>query len=443
MGKGNKKDSPAVIDEMLTRAYSGDDTEVPEDAIEILESAKTEKEIDEIIEALETEEEPNKSDDKGSDEKPEEKEGQGEGSEDKAPDKGDGSDTQGKDDETEPPEESPEKSDKDDDSDKGEETESEVFVIDDEFIESWEEDADKKILEKLKGIKIDEKGLKMLINAERMVGKKAQSQPEPPIAGEKEPEIDPENPLPKNVPPQPEVKSPELQKKIEEETLNALRQKPEFKDAPTDPEDFKDWLRDLNADDPERFYRFISERDKVRSELEQTVNQAVYIQKHAVEVNNALLQKEVNDIMKEFEEYGIDPSQVQGFDFTLTPDERTGILRNQILEELMLDENGQIDPRVVSVIGKAKVLNKGALKAKFIEKYGKAIIKQAINSGLSQAKADNFKRREEKKRKTLKSAAQSGSSKSSIKSFEEIIEKGDVSDIDKIIKEIEASAGIT
>lgn len=440
-GKVKEELSPSAADVLL----HNEDADINPEAFKILDEAKTVEELEEIEKVLEesaneeqeehrTEPEENKSDEPGDDnDDNDDNDETPEGEEKDTPE--DNSD------DDQPPEESPEEeSDKDEDSDKGE-SDDEIVEVNDDFIESYPDPADKKILEKMRGLKMDRKALKMLINAERMVGKREK----PPVAGDEEPEptIDIENPIPKKVPTQPEVKNPEIQKTIEKETLKLLREKSEFSDMPEDPAEIKYWLTDLNAEDPERFYRFITERDKLKNELTEVANRGLYVQKHSKEINNALLQKEVKSILNEFNEYGIE--EVDDFDFTLTPDNE-GYLRNEILEELMYDDEKKgLDPRVVQKVGDKYILVEGALKSKFIEKYGKAIVKKAILAGRQKDRVESFKKREEKKKQTLRSAAATSSNSSPTKrTFDELIENAtDAKTVEEIARQIEQSVGIT
>lgn len=329
------------------------------------------------------------------------------------------------DDNDDPLEKNPPEVDKDEDK---------VHLIDDDFIENYSEKADLKILEKLKGRRLDNESLKMLINAQRLVGKKS-----PFEQANKEPEYDEineDNPIPKNIPRQKELEDGTLREKIDAETLRRLKADERFADLPDTIEELEEWKIDVNADNPDKLYDFRNARNEVSKEVESAINKGIFIQKNSQKVNNAILKKEANSIISELKEYGINDLADAGVDLSFTTDEK-GNLRNPLMEELLLNGN-DLDDSVVTFIGDKPLILEGTLRNKFLRLKGKTLFQQAIKAAEKRAKVEKFENLENKKKKTLNSFTESGANVNSGKQrFEDILEGNDQAAIDSVLEKIE------
>lgn len=253
-----------------------------------------------------------------------------------------------------------------------------IVEITDEYINQAEE-KDRTILKGLKGSKLDEKSLGILINSQRKLGeqglelgelrKKVQS-PQP---------TEIQKAIPEQIPQQNLNEDLEVYK--ETEIYNRLRAK--YPGLPVDKNELKEYVDDMPRDDYEDYREL---KKSISKAVESDINKALYIEKNYGRINETIVNNEIIHITNELKESGIEDPASLGFDFSITED-ANGRKSNALLAQLML-KDGQLDPEVVSYYGQRAILNENALTRKFFDINRKAIIKAVTEKAKIQAARD-------------------------------------------------------
>lgn len=226
------------------------------------------------------------------------------------------------------------------------------IVITDELIGKMDlGDKEKKYIEKFKGQTLD-KLFKSFANAQQLIGKKKEEL-------FKEGQFKDTN---LNIPPKPEAK--EDASKTKDDLVYGELIK-EFNDLPKDPAERKKWLADLNYDDPEAAYRYISKREKIAQEVDTIWKQTEYLHQNYGKINDEKFHSEAEAIQRYAKEkLNLDLKEL-GYDLTIDIEGN-----NPILESLLSSEENpeNFDRNVIQEFNGVKIIKDGALAKKFFEK---------------------------------------------------------------------------
>lgn len=272
---------------------------------------------------------------------------------------------------------------------------------------------------------------------------------------------------PKLVLPEIPKDDPEIGKILEKETLKRLKAKypnmPEEIESMND-EKYKEWRRDLDADNPDNEFR----TDKARTEavVTEELAKVIYIQKElpnlyeesptevlplftnenlprlkALNDNpmNVLvedIQSEVEIIKNGLKKYGITEKDL-GIDFTITKDEK-GMPFNPILNQLIAEgktADGKLIPssKIIGSRGKTFWLKKGELARKFREEYDAQILTAVMNSKVKSDRIHKDKLKDE----TLREASGSGGGGRKALTVEDIEKEKNPERIKQILADLE------
>lgn len=313
------------------------------------------------------------------------------------------------------------------------------------------------ISKKIKG-KTNEELVEMLIDSQRNVG--ASTRPKETIETKettsyKDIKID--------------IDKPEISSLVEEQIISLLRKKyPSMPDGirSLKDEDYKEWRRDLDIDDPDNNYKddfkeakkvvednikkylfvrnelknlYVNDPIEVMDKINEADDTALYFLKKLNDNPMQLLTEELNkevDEIKQWlkEEYDLTEKDL-GIDLTIKI--KNGIPNNKVLNDLVtIEQNGVkiIDPKVVSRHAKIFWLNKGSVKERFIKKYDKLARTKYFENMISNEKDTRRKLKEA----TLKEGSGMGASTSGINlnSIEDIDKIDDPQVIDELLKKL-------
>ena len=252
-----------------------------------------------------------------------------------------------------------------------------LVEINDEYISKADE-KDRKILQGMKGRKADPELIKSFIEAQRMLGKQASElgilkgkttqQETDPTNKPKTENENLGNETPKIIPEQ-EI-TEQIQKLIDEETLNQLRNK--YTELPTDPEEIDEYFAAMNSKNPRLFQQYLRDEEAISKKVRTVFNEAIYYENNKVTLNAKSVKTAYDKIASEIKDYGIeDPAKI-GLDLTLKEDEK-GNIQNPLLNELLTTDGKNLDPNVVTMHGRAPIINADALFNKFFFKKGKVL----------------------------------------------------------------------
>ncbi len=161
----------------------------------------------------------------------------------------------------------------------------------------------------------------------------------------------------------------QVQKTKEELILTELKRKvPSLKDnlppnLDTSSQEYKDWARDLNYDDPDTFNEFRVARNEISTEIEQTYQNLNQLRSNYDKINTDIIHNEVDTIESDLKAIGADAKDL-GYDFTIAPDGS-----NALLDDLLLDsKTGEIDKALVTYVnGEVPIINTDAVRTKFFK----------------------------------------------------------------------------
>jgi hypothetical protein len=161
----------------------------------------------------------------------------------------------------------------------------------------------------------------------------------------------------------------QVQKAKEELILTELRRKvPALKDnlpptLDTSSEEYKDWARDLNYDDPDTYSEFRQARNEISAEIEQTYQNLNQLRSNYDKINADIIHNEIDTIESDLRAIGASSKEL-GYDFTIAPDGS-----NALLDDLLIDSaTGEIDNKLVTYVnGEVPIINTDAVRMKFFK----------------------------------------------------------------------------
>lgn len=290
------------------------------------------------------------------------------------------------------------------------------LVISDEYISKAPEE-DRKILAQVKGEVFSEKALKTYINAQHLIGKK-----QVPLT-----EVTKEQAIPKQ-------EIPEGYKEIlDAEVITELKR--QYPDLPntidSKSDEYKEFLRDLNYDNPEEAIKFLNVKERVAKEKAEQFEKVIYVKNNYGKINSDLLVSELSNIKSRLEKYGVTPEAL-GINLNT-------VQNNQFLDDFIKDSNGSLDPELVQYLGdgqtKVPLLRKGSIEKKFIDNYFDKIITHLK----SESRREGFQTANDKKSQlpnTLASNNTTGRGVAPI-SLEEVLNSNDSDFINKQLEKLE------
>lgn len=271
-----------------------------------------------------------------------------------------------------------------------------VFVIDDVFISNAPE-ADRNLLKPLKGETFSEKGLKVILDSQRHIGKLSNE-----IGALKQQPTKQEENFTSGQP-----LTEELVKVKNDIVFNQLAKKypglnSEDGPVPLDRNsaEFKEFLTDLRDDDPAGYVTFFRDQESLELKAEQDIRQAIKIQQEHPQMNEAVLTSEIESIKSQLKDvWGVESDEEfkqLGIDLQLAKDDSGKLNNSFILDLLLTEDKKQVDPSLYNVIGtqnKIALLKKGAVKQKFFE----SLLPKIVTHVRERARADGYKKANEKK----------------------------------------------
>lgn len=259
---------------------------------------------------------------------------------------------------------------------------------------------------------------------------------------------------------------PEIGKILEKETLKRLKAKyPNMPDVESmDSAEYKDWRRDLDADDPDN--EFKASKAQTEKVVKDELSKIIYIQKELPNLyeespqeviplftkdnlprlkalNDNPMNVLIEDIQSEIElirnglkKYGITEKDL-GIDFTITKDEK-GMPFNPVLNELITEKklaDGTAVPsaKIIGTRGKTFWLKKGELARKFREEYDDKILTAFFNHKVKSDKIHKDKLKDE----SLREASGSGQGGKKALTVEDIEKENNPERIKQIIADLE------
>jgi hypothetical protein len=195
-------------------------------------------------------------------------------------------------------------------------------------------------------LKNDKDVIKALINTQKEIGKQPENDNQ--IANESNtdqafvlPEVE-TIPSPDKLPPIPED-DPKVKEAINAQLAKRLKDK--YPDMPTDFDsvEHKEWLRDLQDDDPRASLKFVQDFDATENQVKADAKEAFYISGNFKKINNSVVEGEVKLLQAELAKYGItDPKKELGIDLTLEKD-AGGVYFNETLNTILLQNQDAVE----------------------------------------------------------------------------------------------------
>lgn len=199
-----------------------------------------------------------------------------------------------------------------------------IVKVDDSYISSQPVEY-RAYLEGIKGEQLSPKALKNYINSQDYIAKQKQAR---------------ETQSQQQLPPDVQTQIAEITKQI---TRNNLKAK--FPDMPIEAvqseDGFKEWLRDLNIDDPMQMYDVREEYRKIHDDTQRVAGELHYISNNWETLANEAMVKEIDKFKADLAKKGIKPEDL-GIDLTYDPQKK-----NDYITESVLKRNGQLDNGVV------------------------------------------------------------------------------------------------
>lgn len=318
------------LQEMM--GYEGD-SGIDEESLKKLDSANTDEEINALLNEVENSVDadravtPDKEEKEPTEEKPE--------GEEEVPE---GDDT---------PDENP---DEEPDPETPEEDEPKEPVLTDEILSKYPEE-ERKALEKYKGKSFSEI-TKALANSQSLIGKKETENEQ--LKTEQREDY-PEQPT-----------DDKVEQVISSQVEARIRAK--YPNYPTDPEEQKEFRRELFGDDPMTYRQFEREVDKVEADIRRQINTVLYINNNHSKINADRTTQAISTIERQLKNMGVDDPKVLGFDLEVKTNE-DGSTSNALIDSLRLDKSGKPDPRFHKFVGNVALLDPETVVSKlFMEK---------------------------------------------------------------------------
>ena len=299
--------------------------------------------------------------------------------------------------------------------------------------------------------------IKILVDTQKSVGRQDTNQFEKKVPNYQDIKID--------------FNSPEISQILEKEMISLLKEKyPSMPDniQSFNDEEYKEWRRDLNIDEPDN--TFIEDYKRIRGLVEDNTKKFLFVKdelknlytdnpfeiyerikdadadklRALKELNDNPTQVLFNDINEEIskirnwlkQKYNLTENDI-GIKLEIQKD-RNGNPYNEVLNSLMVKKypNGEIylDPEVITTHAKVFWLNKDSLFNKFVKEYEL----QAQKTYFEKMLFEDKKKRQTLKRETLKEGVGTGSSSGTRRyTLEDIENINNPEIINKIIKELE------
>jgi hypothetical protein len=294
-------------------------------------------------------------------------------------------------------------------------------LIDDDFIAKQPE-ANRKMLQNVKGEYMSPKALDIYINAQRLIGKKQQA------AQEKQVKL---NEIAQNPPAVKEV--PQAQKDIpsyvDAEVYKELKR--QFPELPSDPKERRTYLNEKNVEDGMYVQDVLRAEQAIRTDITKQVEQFQYIQNNATEINDNLIDTQLETIKSNIGQFGLDVKEDLGIDLGNEED----------VKKLLFDSQGNLDRSMVTYIGGTAIIKENALTLKFMSQYlpkvseklkekQQALVaaeKAKMEAEIKKARKDGFESANKKKPNSTLAAAKIGK-QDDIELTDEVIEGLDSSE---------------
>lgn len=242
----------------------------------------------------------------------------------------------------------------------GNQEKSGKFVLTDEVINSYPEEY-RGVLSKYKG-KDESEIIKALVNANKLISKRQeQSTVESKIETESKNEVIPD--------------SDEVKSLLDAEIIKRL--KTEYEDFPDTLDDLNFFLRDKFDEDPMKYNKVVSDVQGIKETVNNDYKRVLYLQNNYQQLNQESIKGDVDSIKKALsDDYGIaNVDKLFDLELKQTKDNNGNtVYQNDLIESLLLDQNGQIDNNVVSYFGQVPVIRKNALADKFLKTRTKEIL---------------------------------------------------------------------
>lgn len=289
-------------------------------------------------------------------------------------------------------------------------------LITEDFIKKFPEQ-DRTILKNFLGKPVEELA-KSLVNAQRLVGKKAESLLGTQTKAENAPK--PQEKIETIHKPQSpdEPKIDNSGEQLKEQLVFAqLKQK--YPEAPSNYNDFKEFINDLNYTDRLKCDKILREYEGIESTVDKDVKQLLYIKDNYGEIN----QKEITTQVEQIKDF------VQS-KFQLDIEKELGIsLQNPEMINSLVLKDGDLDHELVDYIAGVPILRQNALVTKFISNN----IDEIVSRISQKNRTEGFKAANETKPiKTLSSAPVTGQMAKDNLSIEEIEKLDDLDEIRKL-----------
>jgi len=204
----------------------------------------------------------------------------------------------------------------------------------------------------------------------------------------------------------------------------------DFPELPKDPVERKQFLTDLNYEDPERFHDYRDKNLAIKKDVDEVWRQTVYLREN----HDKIIDQQVKETTTSIEGYLRDTLKVSpkdlGYDFTL--DEKGD---NEVISRLLSDPKNpnEFDPRVLTNYNGVTLINKEALYNKFILTEAPNIVAKLKSS----ARKEGFTSATQKQvAPSMATQAIKGKENKELKT-DRIKEMNDVSDIDRMLDELE------
>lgn len=259
--------------------------------------------------------------------------------------------------------------------DEGNQEKSSKFVLTDEVINSYPEEY-RGVLSKYKG-KDESEIIKALVNANKLISKRQeQSTVESKIETESKNEVIPE--------------TDEVKTLLDTEIIKRL--KTEYKDFPDSLEDVNFFLRDKFDEDPMAYTKVVQTIQDTKEAVNNDYKRVLYLQNNYQQLNQESIKNDVESIKKALvDEYGVaNADKLFDLELKQSKDEKGNtVYQNELIESLLLDQNGQIDNNVVAFFGQVPVIRRGALADKFLRTKTREIIAAVKRDAEAKARASH------------------------------------------------------
>ncbi|MDD5353211.1 MAG: hypothetical protein PHS93_08640 [Candidatus Omnitrophica bacterium] len=273
-------------------------------------------------------------------------------------------------------------------------------IVTEEVINQFPEE-DRKILGKYKDKPLSEY-MKALVNSQRLVGKKAELLT--PQKKEIEQTFAPAKPVEENK----EV----IAKVVDQAVIDRLRNNG-YPDLPADlkSEEYRDYVARLREDDdPEAYDNYLYLKRNITESVKKDLNLLIDVNKRQKTYNAKRLNSNLEIIKTRLKEFGVDDPALVGYDLELKYNDN-GVPYNELLMELLVDENENLDHRLVDFYGDTPIVKETALAEKFFLNKSPEITRKLIAINASKVIKEHETLKKENPTTLAKSISSSDSNK--------------------------------